>query len=887
MTVDAEQARLGEARDGTAAWYRWGPYLSDRQWGTVREDYSAGGEAWVSFPHDHARSRAYRWGEDGLLGISDQGARLCFSIALWNGQDPILKERLFGLTGPQGNHGEDVKEAYFYLDATPTASYLRGLYKYPQRAFPYAELVEESARRGKADPEYELADTGAFDGDRYFDVEVEYAKAGPDDIGIRISVSNRGPEAAPIHLLPTLWFRNTWAWGLDHRQPTIRPCTDEPLRDVTGTAAIVRADHHSLGAVWLTAADDPELLFTENETNAERLWGQTSRTAAVKDSFHEAIVGGDPGRLAAPSDGGTKSAVRYEWTLAPGETRVARLRLTKGESPAPPADVDAVAAARRAEADTFYASVTPSGLTDDQRLIQRQAFAGLVWGKQFYGYDVGRWLDGDPTGPAPPDARKHGRNSGWRELNTSDIISMPDPWEYPWFAAWDLAFHTVPFALIDPEFAKAQLLLLTREWYMHPNGQLPAYEWAFSDVNPPVHAWATWRVYKIEKRVTGRTDRAFLERVFHKLLLNFTWWVNRKDREGRNVFQGGFLGLDNIGVFDRSAELPGGGHLAQADGTAWMGFYSLQMMQIALELAVENDVYEDVATKFFEHFLYIAGALNNIGDSGISLWDEEDSFYYDVLHLPDESKIQLKVRSLVGLIPLLAVETLEPALLERMPAFARRMRWFLHNRPDLAELCASWEEPGVGQRRLLAIVHGHRMKLLLKRMLDETEFLSPHGIRALSRYHLDHPYALDFEGHHEVRYEPAESRTGIFGGNSNWRGPVWFPINYLLIEALQKFHHFYGDDFTVESPTGSGEHQTLRDVGDDLARRMTSLFVRDEAGRRAVFGHDDRAQTDPNWRDNILFYEYFNGDTGAGLGASHQTGWTALVAKLIDQLGRA
>ncbi len=888
MTVDAERERLDEARDGKAAWYRWGPYLSDRQWGTVREDYSAGGEAWDYFPHDHARSRAYRWGEDGLLGISDQQARLCFSIALWNGQDPILKERLFGLTGPEGNHGEDVKEAYFYLDATPTASYLRGLYKYPQRAFPYDDLVAENGRRDKDDDEYELADTGIFDDDRYFDVEVEYAKAGPDDIGVRITVTNRGPEAAPIHLLPTLWFRNTWSWGLDDRRPLIRHCPDEPLGGVTGTTAILRADHQVLGAVWLTAADDPEALFTENESNAERLWGATSRTAAVKDAFHEAVIRGDGGRLAAAADGGTKAALHYDWTLAAGESRVARLRLTKGEYPAAPADVDALIAARRAESDAFYASITPTGLSDDERLVQRQAFAGLVWGKQFYHVDVGRWLDGDPAGPPPPAGRENGRNSGWRELNAADVISMPDPWEYPWFAAWDLAFHMVPFALIDQEFAKSQLVLLTREWYMHPNGQLPAYEWAFSDVNPPVHAWATWRVYKIEKRVTGRADRDFLERVFHKLLLNFTWWVNRKDRDGHNVFQGGFLGLDNIGVFDRSAELPGGGHLAQADGTAWMGFYSLQMMQMALELAVENSVYEDLATKFFEHFLYIGAALNDLGGSGISLWDDEDGFFYDVLHMPDDSKIQLKVRSLVGLMPLLAVETLEPDLLERMPAFARRLRWFLRNRPDLAGLVASWEAPGLGERRLLALVHGHRMKLLLRRMLDESEFLSPHGVRALSRYHLDHPYMLDFEdGHHEVHYEPAESRSGLFGGNSNWRGPVWFPINYLLIEALQKFHHYYGDDFTVESPTGSGQHQTLRALSDDLARRLAGLFVRDEAGRRAVFGDDPRAQADPNWRDNVLFYEYFDGDTGAGVGASHQTGWTALVAKLLDQLGRS
>jgi mannosylglycerate hydrolase MGH1-like protein len=887
-TLDPERARLAEARDGRAAWYRWGPYLSDRQWGTVREDYSAGGTAWDYLPHDHARSRAYRWGEDGLLGITDEHARLAFAIALWNERDPILKERLFGLTGPEGNHGEDVKEAYFYLDATPTGSYLRALYKYPQRAFPYADLVAENGRRGKEDPEYELRDTGVFDEDRYFDVEVEYAKAAPDDVAIRIAMTNRGPEAAPVHLLPTLWFRNTWSWGIDDRRPIIRPCPDTPLRELTGTSTIIRADHRTLGAVWLTAADDPEPLFTENESNAERLWGTTSRTAAVKDAFHGALVAGDRSRLAPAAAGGTKSAVHYAWTLAPGETRVAHLRLTRGEAPATPAAqaVDDLVRARRGEADTFYAGLTPSGLTDDERLVQRQAFAGLVWGKQYYHIDVGRWLDGDPAGPPPPAGRENGRNAEWRELNAADVISMPDPWEYPWFAAWDLAFHAVPFAVIDPEFAKRQLVLLTREWYMHPNGQLPAYEWAFSDVNPPVHAWATWRVYKIDRRVSGRADRAFLERVFHKLLLNFTWWVNRKDREGHNVFQGGFLGLDNIGVFDRSAELPGGGHLAQADGTAWMGFYSLQMMQIALELARENPVYEDVATKFFEHFLYIAGALNDIGGAGISLWDEDDGFFYDVLHLPDDSKIRLKVRSLVGLMPLLAVETLEPDLLAAMPQFARRLGWFLRNRPELAKLVASWEQPGVGERRLLALVHGHRMKQLLRPMLDEAEFLSPHGVRALSRRHLAEPYVLDFDGRHEVRYEPAESRSGLFGGNSNWRGPVWFPINYLLIEALQKFHHYYGDDFLVEGPTGSGRQLTLGEVAADLSRRLISIFTRDETGRRAVFGTDRRSQTDPNWRDHVLFYEYFDGDTGAGVGASHQTGWTALVAKLIDQVGR-
>jgi hypothetical protein len=644
-------------------------------------------------------------------------------------------------------------------------------------------------------------------------------------------------------------------------------------------------------AVEQLAADgDPTMLFTDNESNAGRLWGSASRSPFAKDAFHEAIVGGDHGALASADRGGTKAAFAHRWLLAPGEQRVAHLRLARGEEPgsAAAADVDALVATRRADADTFHAAVTPRGLTDDERLVQRQAFAGLVWGKQYYHVDIGRWLEGDPAGPPPSAQRSAGRNAAWREMNAADVISMPDPWEYPWFAAWDLAFHMIPHALIDPEFAKGQLVLLTREWFMHPNGQLPAYEWSFSDVNPPVHAWATWRVYKIDRRISGRADRAFLEKVFHKLLLNFTWWVNRKDREGNNVFQGGFLGLDNIGVFDRSALLPGGGHLAQADGTAWMGFYSLQMMQIALELARLNPVYEDVATKFFEHFLYIAGALNNLGQSGISLWDDDDGFFYDVLHLPDDSKVQLKVRSLVGLMPLLAVETLEPEFLERLPQFARRLGWFLRNRPELANLVASWEEPGMGERRLLALVNGDRLRRLLSRMLDESEFLSPHGIRALSRHHLEHPYMLDFAGsHHEVRYEPAESRSGLFGGNSNWRGPIWFPINYLIVEALQKYHHFYGDAFRVEAPAGSGQFLTLHEVGDELARRLIGLFTLGVDGRRPVFGDDAALQADPLWRDNVLFHEYFDGDTGKGLGASHQTGWTALVAKLLDQVGRA
>jgi hypothetical protein len=878
--LDPERARLRDTNQGKAHWRRWGPYLADRQWGTVREDYSADGNAWGYFPHDHARSRAYRWGEDGLLGICDERARLCFALALWNGRDGILKERLFGLTGPQGNHGEDVKELYHYLDATPTASWLRALYRYPQLAFPYQELIDRNAARGRDEPEFELLDTGVFEAGGWFDVEVAYAKAHPDDIVIRIGILNQGDHTAPIHLLPTLWFRNTWAWGRDHTRPTI-------VRS-PGAAFTMRAEHHTMGTWWLTAAGDPQLLLTENETNAERLWGSGSGANAVKDAFHLAIVDGDPSRLADPASSGTKAAAYYFRELAPRERHEVTLRLARGREPASATgrEVAEVLEAREREADRFYSTVGPQNLTDDQRRVQRQAFAGLVWGKQTYLYDVAEWLDGDPAAPPPPPSRKSGRNREWRELNTGDVLSMPDTWEYPWFAAWDLAFHCVPFALIDPEFAKRQLVLLTREWYMHPNGQLPAYEWNFSDVNPPVHAWAAYQVYRIDRRMNGKGDRLFLERIFHKLLLNFTWWVNRKDRDGRNVFEGGFLGLDNIGVFDRSARLPQGGYLAQADGTAWMGFFSLSMLAIALELAVDDIVYEDVATKFLEHFLYIAGGLNDIGGAGIPLWDEEDGFFYDVLNLPDGEKIQLRVRSLVGLIPLLAVGTIEPESLQALPGFARRLRWFLHNRPDLASMIASMEEPGVGQRRLLALAHPSRLRRLLKRMLDPDEFLSPFGIRALSRYHFDHPYRLELGGQvHEVRYEPAESRSGMFGGNSNWRGPIWFPINYLLIEALERFHHYYGDTVRAEHPPGSGNERTLHEIATDLAERLTRIFLVDSDGRRPVFGADERFRQ-PSWRDDLLFYEYFHGDTGAGLGASHQTGWTALVAALFDPEAR-
>jgi hypothetical protein len=874
---DAERRRLAEACDGTAPWRRWGAYVADRQWGTVREDYSESGTAWDYLPHDHARSRAYRWGEDGLFGISDNLGRLNFALALWNGRDPILKERLFGLTGPEGNHGEDVKEVYAHLDATPTGSYLRGLYRYPQGAFPYDDLVAENHRRDRGQPEYELEDTGALDEGRFFDVVIEYAKAGPEDIVIRISATNRGPEAATLHLLPTLWFRNTWSWGRSAVRPSITV-------DASGPCLALLASHARLGDVRLAIEGDADLLFTENDTNAERLFGIPNATPYVKDAFHARIVDGRP-EATNPAGTGTKAAAHVVAEIAPGATRTLRLRLARTLAARPFDDVDQVLADRIADSDAFHAPLS-AGLTADEALVQRRAFAGLIWTRQLYIYDVAAWLDGD-RGTPPPPARKAGRNAGWRTLNTQDVLSMPDGWEYPWFAAWDLAFHMLPMALVDPDFAKDQLLLLTREWYQHPNGQLPAYEWAFSDVNPPVHAWAAWRVYKIDKRLSGTADRDFLERIFHKLLLNFTWWVNRKDADGHNIFQGGFLGLDNIGVFDRSAPLPVPGHLGQADGTAWMGFYSLNMLAIALELARENRAYEDVATKFFEHFLYIAGALNGVDVDSTPLWDEQDQFFYDVLHTDAGEYIPLRVRSLVGLMPLLAVETLEPGVLEELPEFARRLDWFLRNRPLLASLVASWEEKGMGERRLLALVHGHRMKALLRRMLDPGEFLSDHGIRSISAQHRDHPFVLSLGGEeHVVDYEPAESRTGTFGGNSNWRGPVWWPINYLLIEALQKFDHYYGPDFRVPLPTGSDRTASMAEVADDLGRRLETLFLRGDDGRRPFRGPGAPAEPVDTIDDIVLFHEYFDGDTGRGLGASHQTGWTALVAKLLEQRAR-
>src|SRR5881296_2845551 len=884
--MSAEATRLEETRTRRVHWRRWGPYLADRQWGTVREDYSAHGTAWDSFPHDHARLRVYRWGEDGILGISDNHQRLCFALAMWNGRDPILKERYFGLTGSEGNHGEDVKEYYFYLDNTPTHSYMKGLYKYPQAAYPYARLVEENRRRGRRDLEFELAETGVFDGGRYFDVTVEYAKAASDDILIRISATNRGPEAAHLHLLPTLWFRNSWSWDPGAKRPRL-------AAEKAGAVATVVAEHPEMeGLHRLSCEGAPELYFTENESNQERLHGTGNPTPFVKDAFHERVIHGNRDAV-NPAGEGTKAAAHYRFALEPGATAVVRLRLSataaaRGAAAAaePFQAFDRVFEQRRREADEFYATVIPARLGDDARSVMRQALAGMLWSKQWFHFDVRRWVDGDPTQPPPPSERRQGRNREWTHLYNDDIVSMPDKWEYPWYAAWDLAFHTITLALVDPEFAKEQLVLFLREWYMHPNGQIPAYEWAFGDVNPPVHAWAVWRVYKIDGKRTGRPDRQFLEGAFHKLLLNFNWWVNRKDAEGMNVFQGGFLGLDNIGVFDRSASLPTGGHIEQSDGTSWMAMYCLNMLAIALELARENPAYEGVASKFFEHFVQIAHAMDNRGGSKLSLWDDEDGFFYDVLHLPSGERHYMKVRSLVGLIPLLAVETLEPDVVDRLPGFKRRLDWFVRNRPEFREHLEVMDHPAGGVRRLLSIVNREKLPRVLRLMLDEREFLSPYGIRAVSQFHRDRPYRLVIDGNeHRVDYEPAESSTGLFGGNSNWRGPIWFPINYLLIEALQKFDHFYGPSLQVECPTGSGQRSTLWDASAELSRRLTRIFLRGPDGRRPVHGGVAKFQTDPHWRDLVWLYEYFHGDNGAGIGASHQTGWTGLVAKLLQQSG--
>ncbi len=864
----AEGKRLANRDD----WLRWGPYLAERQWGTVREDYSADGDAWTYFPFDHAGSRVYRWGEDGIAGWTDDRLRWCLSVALWNGRDPILKERMFGLTNAQGNHGEDVKEMYYYLDGTPTHSYMRMLYKYPQAAFPYEALIAENARRGRDEPEFELIDTGIFDDGRYFDVTVEYAKASPEDILIRISIDNRGPEAAALHVLPQLWARNTWSW---------RPGIPEPLLSLANGG--VQARHNRMPDRRLDIDTNAGWLFCRNETNTRRLY-KSDAAGPFKDGINDCVVNGDTSAVELQQ--GTKCAAHVKLTIPAGGRQTIRLRWRPAAAPGDPfADHDAVLAERIAEADAFYAALQSNIADADARLVQRQALAGMLWSKQFYRYDVRRWLAGDPLQPPPPPERRSIRNGDWTHLNNRDIISMPDTWEYPWYAAWDLAFQAVTFALIDPEFAKQQLLILTHEWYMHPNGSMPAYEWAFGQANPPVHAWAAWRVFRMDSMLTGKPDFAFLERMFHKLMINFTGWVNRQDIEGRNVFQGGFLGLDNIGVFDRSQKLPIGGRIDQSDGTSWMAMYALNMMRISLELATRNRVYEDTATKFFEHFLAIAEVMTR--QSGLhGLWDEEDQFYVNVLRRPDGTAIPLRFFSLVGLFPLFAVEVLEPETVARSPEFAERLNWVLTHRPDLRGLVSHWDIEGQGSRRLLSLLRGHRMKALLLRMLDETAFLSPYGVRSVSRMHLEKPFILDLDGQHvRAAYVPGDSTSPDFGGNSNWRGPVWMPVNFMLIESLYGFYHYYGDDFRVEYPVGSGVTLSLREIADELSTRLTRLFLRGPDGRRPVFGDVALLQNDPHFRDHVLFYEYFDGDTGRGLGASHQTGWTGLVALLLH--GRA
>ncbi len=853
------------------AWKQWGPYVSDRQWGTVREDYSANGDAWNFTTHDMARSKTYRWGEEGIAGISDDKQFLCFAVSLWNKKDPILKEIYFGLSNRQGNHGEDVKELYYYLDATPTHSYMKMLYKYPQSEFPYKQLINENAKRNKFEPEFELIDTGIFNNDEYFDVFVEYAKASETDILIKITTHNRSDQEAVINILPTLWFRNTWSWGYDEEKPLLSIADDESIC----------VHHKILGDYNLYVQEQGEILFCENETNIQRLYNTENKHPYTKDGIHNYII--QKNANAINTNAGTKAAINFDVTIGPKQNKTFCLRLCSGTNKKPFIDFEKAFSARTNEAESFYNTIQKDLNYDDARLVQRQAFAGMLWNKQFYYYDIPQWLNGDPAQPAPPEERFDGRNHNWLHLNNHDIISMPDKWEYPWYASWDLAFHCITFSVIDAAFAKKQLLALTHEWYMQPVGQLPAYEWSFSDVNPPVHAWATWRVYKIDEKNNGKGDVQFLETVFHKLLLNFTWWVNRKDAENNNIFEGGFLGLDNIGVFDRSKPLPGGGYIQQADGTSWMAMYALNLMRIALELAMYNPVYQDMATKFFEHFLYIASAINSMGAGAMGLWDEEDQFFYDVLKMPDGSAKKLKVRSMVGLIPLFAVEVIDHECMKKLPLFYERLNWFLDNRPQLANLVSRWQVEGVTQKHLLSLLRGHRMKKILHRMLDESEFLSEHGVRALSKYYKDHPYEINVDGDMaRVDYTPGESTTDMFAGNSNWRGPVWMPANFLIIESLQRFHYYYGDDFKVECPTGSGNYITLEQVAELLTERLSKLFLLNDEGRRTVFGDYEKMQTDPHFKNYLLFYEYFHGDSGRGVGASHQTGWTGLIAKLLQ-----
>jgi hypothetical protein len=864
--MNEEQSRLKDAN-----WKKWGPYVSDRQWGTVREDYSADGDAWNYITHDMARSKAYRWGEEGIAGICDNLQLLCFSVALWNKKDPIIKERYFGLSNPEGNHGEDVKELYYYLDNTPTHSYMKMLYKYPQQEFPYAWLLEENKRRTRNDSEFELIDTGIFDQDAYFDIFVEYAKNAPDDILIKITVNNRSSQEAALNVIPTVWFRNRWAWGYDDYKPEIS-------EDSAGVFSIF---HKDLGQLWLKAEGNTESLFCDNETNSRRLYNYDDGKSFYKDAINDHIIHGST--TVNPQKKGTKAAFNHDITVPAGQSFTIRLRLTANAKSGFD-DFDTLFSARITETDTFYKGIQNQQADADKIMIQRQAFAGMLWSKQFYHYNIHQWVNGDPAEPAPPAERLNGRNVQWQHLNTRDIISMPDKWEYPWFAAWDLAFHSLVLSSIDMDFAKNQLMLLVRDWYMHPNGQLPAYEWEFGDANPPVHGMAAWKIYLKDKAANkGKGDTYFLERMFHKLMLNFTWWVNRKDASGKNVFEGGFLGLDNIGVFDRNTVLPGGEHLEQVDGTGWMAMYSLNLMAMAAELAIKDKAYVDIASKFFEHFIYIAGAMANLGADNQGLWDNEDGFFYDQLRLEDNSTEKMKVRSIVGIIPLFAIEVLDDTDIMNNPIFKNRLKWFEENRPDLASLVSRWDEKGKDNKHLISLLRRYRMKYLLKYMLDENEFLSPHGIRSVSKYHLDHPYSVNINGMvFGMQYIPAESDSGLFGGNSNWRGPIWMPVNYMIIESLYRFYEYYGDDFKVECPTGSGNFMNLREVGDEIYNRISRIFLKDENGNRPVFGKNEKIQTDPHFKDYLLFHEYFDGDNGKGIGASHQTGWTGLIANCFN-----
>lgn len=874
--IDAERARL-KLRQDNKGWKKWGPYLTERQWGTVREDYSQNGDAWNNITHDMARSKAYRWGEEGIGGISDNKQHICFAFAFWNHKDHILKERFFGLTGNESNHGEDVKELYFYQDSTPTHSYQKMLYKYPQAAFPYEKLVNESKKRTRLQPEYELLDTGIFDKDAYFDISIEYAKADEQDILIKVTVENRSNVAAPMTVLPTLWFRNTWCWGYEKY-------SHKPILTGIGNS-IIEVSHRLVGHFKLYAENAKEILFCDNETNFERLYNSPNLTQYTKDGVNDYVVNKRK-EAVNPNRIGTKASVKYDDIIPANDKKVYRMRFTNQTPNDAFADFDAIFEKRLLEADEFYASLQKGIEEEKLRSVQRQAYAGMLWTKQWYYYNVFEWIKGDPSMPKPDLNRKNGRNSSWKHLYTSNILSMPDKWEYPWFAAWDLAFHTLPLARLDPDFAKRQLSVILREYYMHPNGQIPAYEWSFSDVNPPVHAWATWKVYEIDKEMNGgKGDVVFLERIFHKLLLNFTWWVNLKDEGGNNIFGGGFLGMDNIGVFDRSATLPTGGHLEQADGTGWMAMYSLNMLRIACEISLENPVYQDMASKFFEHFLHIAGAMQAIGGDKLNLWDEDDQFYYDMLHKENGDAELLKVRSMVGLIPLFAVEVLNADLLEKLPDFKRRVEWVLNNRPDLASLISSWYHPGKGETRLLSILRGHRMKMIMKRMFDETEFLSDFGIRSLSKYHKAHPYKFTYEGGTvQVDYTPAEATGDMFGGNSNWRGPIWFPMNYLILDSLEKFSSYYGNDYEVEFPTNSGKMMNIKQAAEGVSKRLLSLFIPDENEKIPMYGEYEKFQKDPVFNKNHLFFEYFDGDTGKGLGANHQTGWTGLISEIIRQL---